>query len=141
MKKNKLFFLAIMLAVVCIGFTSCEDDEDSAIVGTWKCIGWEEYTDNGGRVFHEDESVIGYGNYIQFKANSKGFIYRLEEGVWDKSSFEYKYYPNSYLVDMGEITLPIYSITETELKLRIPYSPMDNYVYRKVNDSVLNNLK
>ena len=94
MKKNKFYLLAIMFfAVSCIGFVSCDDDDEAAgdipseLVGTWKYVKKELYAEGE---LYRTYGVEGELPYWQFKANGSGAEYDLYEGEWDREYFTYK---------------------------------------------------
>ena len=142
MKKKRLFLLLMLLTMVCIEFVSCADNDeeiDSELVGTWQYVGIENQVDNSFEKSETDE-------YIQFKANGTGADYRKENGTWVVESFSYQYQPGGivlsrkYTSDQGQKVNQIL-VTATELKFFFAAVATRLFVYKKVDDSVLNGIK
>lgn len=149
MKKNGFYLFAMMMAVVlCVGFTSC-DDEDSGygpLIGTWHHVADAKYKGGTSNTEYYEYDEVEKGSYRQFKPNGKGARYTYNEttGKWEKESFTYEYNQPGQIIILNNNTwaIPLRSLTETEMRT-VGGGSVDYFVgeiYRKVDDSVLDKL-
>ena len=152
MKKNRFFYLAMMLCTLALGLTSCEKDDDDenggGKSGSKELVGyWEAYSSTVKVYYdgefideeYDDEDYGGWGNYF----DSDGTLYEWEE-YYGEVEMEYV---GKYTYKNGKITVSYGEHSETakvsqltDSKLSIEYTENeDGYKYvvtvnfRKVN--------
>lgn len=147
MKKNSFYLWGIMMVIaLCVGFTSCGDDEEdsnggepiegpisaNALVGTWKYVG-TLYVDDG-----EYENSSDRITYFHYNADGTGAKYwhSNRDYDWDMETFKYVLDQRNIIITYDHLsdsnTYEIVSLTNMELILGMPY-----HKYQKVDDSIL----
>ena len=131
MKKTYFYLWAMMMvAMLCIGFTSCGDDDDdddgpvtgTGLVGTWQFTTVENHYYNGDVETIDYTPYEGiYELYMQFNANGKGTTYEKEG---DKKWYIWGPYPYTFdgktISGMGEggLDTEVLSLTDSELVIK-----------------------
>lgn len=151
MKKNRFFYLAMMLCTLALGLTSCEkedDDNGGGNSGSKELVGyWEMYSTTskiyyGDELLYTEEDTEDYGGF-GFYLDSKGKLYEWEEYYGD-IDMEYvgKYtYKNGQLtVTDGEYSETFKVSKLTDSKMSIEYTEYEegykivvSVNYRKIN--------
>lgn len=144
MKKNWFSLFATMMAVVmCVGFTSCGDDDDEGgsvdvtvanLVGTWQLQSEEEYDEDGDL---EEKGSPSEPIYVHFNADNTGCEYERDEDDWWTNPFTYTL--NGNTLTYGKGSNEIVTLTTSQLVLKYTYSYGGWCIerYKKVSDSVI----
>lgn len=161
MKKKSFYLWAMMLvAVLCVGFTSCDNDDDDddedvvtgeGIVGTWQFISVDNHFYDGHvetENFEPYESI--FSQFIKFNANGTGTFYEYEGGYgWDVDGFRYTYDAENQLIitdEDGTQALEVRSLTDKNLVIKFKDTD-DNDVdyqvqtYKRVSEDKVKNAK
>ena len=129
MKKKSFYLWAMMLvAMLCVGFTSCGNDDDddvvtgTGIVGTWQFDAVENhYKDGTSDSYSGFISQYGntYGIFYKFESNGTGVSYEYEDGEWDFDHFQYEYDGKNTLYTSLTGNMEVRKLTSSELVLKV----------------------
>jgi hypothetical protein len=139
MKKVKSLIFAALFAAVCVGFGSCDKDDDegssSDLIGTWELVSVEGM--DGNMPIYEEETGIS-----TFKSNGTGTNKFEEDGETISISFKWKLNDDILSIAVEEDdweTSKIVKLTSTELIINEWYDEDDdenssylNHIYQKV---------
>lgn len=110
------FWLSCMMVALCIGFTSCGDDDDEGIagdantliIGTWESTwikGWEKYKEDGKWVTDKYDEAYTEESYT-FKSGGKGTHKDMADN-YEGSSTDF-----TWTVSGNKLKIVIYGYTE-----------------------------
>ena len=152
MKKNSFYlWVTMIVAMLCVGFTSCSNDDDDVvtgegIVGTWKITAVENHFYNGKI---ETDDLTPYEYYRKFNADGTGAEYEYEYGYgWEIDEFRYTYNGNTLIVNSdGDITnMTVHSLTSSTMVVEYKDTDDDGVDYmiqtfKRVSDDKIKNAK
>lgn len=124
MKTLKLLAMMLMMTAMVFNLSSCKDDEDDLIIGTWKCTKATWVFDG------ETETWSGEDAYMTFQKKGVGY-YSEYLGDSDPFYFEYKVSGKTLSIveeDGDSYSVQIEKLTKTEMVL---YDNSDDDEYRE----------
>ena len=142
MKKNRFFYLAMMLCTLALGLTSCEKDDDEnggGNSGSEELVGyWEVYSTtlkfyyDGEFVYEEEgtEDYGGWGNY--FDSDGKLYEWEYDGEMYMDYVGKYTYKDGKITVNKGEYSDTAKVTKLTESKLSYEYTETDEDGYKCV---------
>ena len=152
MKKNRFFYLAMMLCTLALGLTSCEKDDDDEngggksgskeLVGYWEMYSTTSKIYYGDELVYTEEDTEDYGGF-GFYLDSNGKLYEWEEYYGDidmEYVGKYTYKNGQLIVNDGEYSETFKVSKLTDSKMSIEYTEYeDDYKivvsvnYRKID--------
>ena len=162
MKKKSFYLWAMMLvAVLCVGFTSCSNDDDeddddvvtgTGIVGTWQFDAVENYYYDGTSDSYTNYSRYenSYAMYLKFNANGSGTSYEFDDGKWYVSPYTYNFDGKYITVPDKDGKVEVLKLTDSKLSFKITADEEDfddknvEYMiqtYKRVSDSKVKDAK
>lgn len=165
MKKNFYYLLSMMMvAMLCVGFTSCGDDDDdddvpgqvtgTGLVGVWQQTAVENHF-YGGTSESEDFTPFEkfYQHYLKFNENGTGKEYEYEYdpedgGEWYIDGFSYHYDAKNLTItnDDGVVAAEVRTLDSTTLVIKFKDTD-DNDVeyqvqtYKRVSEDKIKDAK
>ena len=151
MKKNRFFYLAMMLCTLALGLTSCEkedDDNGGGNSGSTELVGyWEMYSTTikayyGDELVYTEEDTEDYGGFGSY-FDSNGKLYEWDEYDGDiemEYVGKYTYKSGQLTVTDGEYSETFKVSKLTDSKMSIEYTEYEDGCkivvsvnYRKIN--------
>lgn len=156
MKKNRFYYLAMVLCILAFGFTSCEkeDDDDfdsSAIYGYWQAVSAEYQEYANGKLVDEDFFSEPEDEIWGIRFTKDGDWYNWEESYYTgQIEMEYggdftckngklKVYNSeeggylTFTIETLTSTQMVLTITETYTEDGVKYKYVEKETFRKVN--------
>lgn len=146
----------MLVAALCLGFTSCSDDDDDdnvvtgeGIVGTWQLTNVENHYYSGEvETFDFLPYENTYALFMKYNSNGTGTTYENEEGEWWSGDFHYTFDGNTIVGtdEDGTTTLEVLSLTKTTMVIKGKDTD-DNGVdymiqtFKRVSDDKVKNAK
>lgn len=148
----KKFFYFMFLAIMPMCFAACGSDNDEptgvagkeTLYGTWQQIHGVAF--ENGAFHHEHDVNADEAEYLGFEQNGSCYVVNGERGIFSNTGiFSFSFDEKNNALKIGSRSLVVDVLSNGTLKLKYYYtSATDDYVlatYKKVNDSVLDNLK
>ena len=147
MKKHLYLFL---LALLPICFVACGSDDDEAtgvagvetLYGTWQQTHGVAFED--GAFHHDNDVSANEAEYLHFDKNGSCYVISGHRGIFYKNgTFSFTFDEENKTLIIGSYSLVVDVLSGRTMKLKY-YDSSDEYIlatYKKVSDSVLDNLK
>ena len=157
--KQLFFAYATLLAMVCIGFSSCSSDDDeesgvgsvSTLYGTWQYV--RGYAVEDGEKHHEKSISSDDAGYLHFENYSSDvcIVFGDKNGLYygnSGDSFPFVFDQEEKTLKLGSYTYEVQTLTGNTLELRYYYNgkytrssyadgDYESATYQKVSDKVL----
>jgi len=146
----KKFFYLFLLALMPICFVACGSDDDEptgvagieTLYGTWQQTHGVAFED--GEFHHDNEVSADEAEYLRFDKSGSCYVVSGDRGIfYNNGTFSFTFNEENKTLKIGSYSLVVDVLSGGTLKLKYYYQS-DEYIlatYKKVSDSVLDNLK